>query len=357
MDYSPNSGMVRAGTGLREVRERLGWKLPDVAALLRIKLEYLTAIESGDLTPLPGQAYRAGFIRSYARLLGLDAEEILTRFREAGGLSDAAEAPITYLAPVPDRAVPRGALVLIVLVVLLGVYGVWYRHSATDSHIAESVPPVSAELAPLATTPVTAPAMATPPTATTPSMPPGTAANAIPPGAAASSIPPGAAAPAALDVAPQPPPPGTTPATAPNAAPAPNTPPAAPQATQTAALTIIATGDAWVEVNDATGNILFSKILHAGDSWPVPQEPGLTLTTGNAGGTELITNGKPGVPLGAPSQVLHNYPLTPPAPGAQPAPPALSPTPTTQPPLASPPQAPISQAPAAPAPKPISGSN
>ena len=36
---------------------------------------------------------------------------------------------------------------------------------------------------------------------------------------------------------------------------------------------IVATADDWVEVRDATGNILFSKVLHAGQSWPVPDEP------------------------------------------------------------------------------------
>jgi cytoskeleton protein RodZ len=76
---------------------------------------------------------------------------------------------------------------------------------------------------------------------------------------------------------------------------------------------VVAVADSWVEVQDATGNILFSKVMHTGDSWPVPDEPGLTLTAGNAGGTEIATNGKPGAALGSLGVVLHNYPLTPPA--------------------------------------------
>jgi cytoskeleton protein RodZ len=58
---------------------------------------------------------------------------------------------------------------------------------------------------------------------------------------------------------------------------------------------------------------LFSKVLRAGQSWPVPQEAGLTMTTGNAGGTEITKDGKPGAPLGATGVVLHRYNLTPPA--------------------------------------------
>ena len=56
---------------------------------------------------------------------------------------------------------------------------------------------------------------------------------------------------------------------------------------------------------------------------PVPDEAGLTMTAGNAGGTEIAINGKAGAPLGAMGAVLHNYALTPPA--AKPAtPPAAN---------------------------------
>ncbi|OYV32634.1 MAG: hypothetical protein B7Z81_12490 [Acidocella sp. 20-61-6] len=86
-----------------------------------------------------------------------------------------------------------------------------------------------------------------------------------------------------------------------------------------------ASADSWVEVTDATGNILFSRVLHAGESWPVPDESGLTLTTGNAGGTEIVTDGKTSAPLGATGVVLHNYVLTPPAAAKSPTPQAATP--------------------------------
>jgi cytoskeleton protein RodZ len=93
-------------------------------------------------------------------------------------------------------------------------------------------------------------------------------------------------------------------------------------------MVISATQDAWIEVHDPGGNILFSKVLHPGESWPVPQESGLTLTTGNAGGTVVTNNGVAEAPLGAPSAVLHNYQLTPvaPASAATPTPPAPAPS-------------------------------
>jgi len=53
----------------------------DVAAELRIRESYLDAIERGELEALPGPAYQLGFVRAYARILGLDGDEILRRFR------------------------------------------------------------------------------------------------------------------------------------------------------------------------------------------------------------------------------------------------------------------------------------
>ncbi|HVE20733.1 MAG TPA: RodZ domain-containing protein [Acidocella sp.] len=317
-------GAARVGGELREVRERLGWQLTDVAETLRIRLPYLEAIELGDLAALPGPAYQTGFVRSYAQLLGLDSEEILRRF-QAEGLSRAPKAQLTFPAPVPDRGVPSGAIALVGVAVVLIGYGLWYYFTSHERHLALTVPSVPAELAPLAappkpavpTKPAAAPAavstMASPPASTAPASTP-SAPPPAPPTPAPST--PAVAAPAMTPVT------STTPSAAPGpmpevAPPAPagagttNTAPApAPDAT-VQGKAILATADSWIEVRDATGTILFSKVLHAGQSWPVPQEAGLTLTTGNAGGTEITQDGKPGAPLGATGVVLHHYSLTP----------------------------------------------
>jgi cytoskeleton protein RodZ len=50
--------------------------------------------------------------------------------------------------------------------------------------------------------------------------------------------------------------------------------------------------------------------LKAGEGWPVPNEPGITLTTGNAGGTIIVRNGHAGPPLGPPGVVLRHVLLT-----------------------------------------------
>jgi cytoskeleton protein RodZ len=317
------SGPARVGHEMRYVRERLGWRLADVAAELRIRLPYLEAIERGELSALPGAAYQTGFVRTYAQALGLDGDEILRRFR-AEGTGFVPKAELTFLAPVPDRAVPTGAIVLLGVLLVLGGYGFWYHHTSQEAQLAAQIPAIPTELAPLAVPPkppaavapqktaavVPPPAQAVPPPAS--SVPQQTAAAPPAPATAVTQtgapLVPQAAAPPPTAALPPPPPTAPTPqAAAAASAAAPSTP-----------QTIEATGDSWVQVADAKGNILFSKTMHQGDTWPVPNLPGLVLTSGNAGATVIDVNGQPGSPLGSTGSVLRNFALTAPAP-VQPA--------------------------------------
>ncbi len=70
---------------LRQAREQRGQDLESVARALRIRHPYLVAIEEGRYRDLPGAPYASGFVRSYSEYLGLDATEMLRRFREESG--------------------------------------------------------------------------------------------------------------------------------------------------------------------------------------------------------------------------------------------------------------------------------
>ena len=320
------SGAARVGMEMRYVRERLGWRLSDVAAELRIRLPYLEAIERGELSALPGAAYQTGFVRTYAQALGLDGDEILRRFR-AEGTGFVPKAELTFLAPVPDRAVPTGAIVLLGVLLVLGGYGFWYHHTEQQAQLAAQIPAIPTELAPLAVPPKPPYAVAPVKTATFTPPPPAAvppAANPVPQQSAAAAAPAAAAPAAATPTAAGTPLVPQANAATPNAG-LPPPPPAAPTPQQAAAAqaaaapaaaapatpqVIEATGDTWIQVADTKGNILFSKTMHQGDTWPVPNLPGLVLTAGNAGATVIDVNGQPGTPLGSTGTVLRNFALT-----------------------------------------------
>jgi hypothetical protein len=72
---------------------------------------------------------------------------------------------------------------------------------------------------------------------------------------------------------------------------------------------IKATQDTWLQVRDASGDAIFTRVLHPGDVFRVPDRPGMRLRTGNAGGLTTSVDGGEAVPLGSVGQVLRDVPL------------------------------------------------
>ena len=140
---------VQTGADLRAARERLGRSVEEMAAPLRLRASYLRALEEGRLDALPGHAYALYYLRSYASALGLDPEATAQHFKaEAGEVESRPE--LRFPAPVPQRDLPGGAVILIGLVLAVGAYGGWYYLSADGKLPPETVEPVPGRLTPLA---------------------------------------------------------------------------------------------------------------------------------------------------------------------------------------------------------------
>lgn len=316
-----NIGRSGVGNDLRLAREQLGWTLPAVAAHLRIRLPYLEAIEEGRNGDLPGNAYAVGFLRTYARALGLDADEIARRFKaEAADVNRKTE--LSFPAPVPERGVPAGAAVLLGAIIVVVAYIGWYRLSGERHAVQDAVPPVPDRLAPLAMAakdePPAPPQSTSSPSATvailTPSPTPSGTLSSTPakPGAPAAPGATAATATAPAATPGKPGAPGAPPATATASNAAPAAPPAAPlpPAADGGRLVLRAKADSWMQVRDAaSGTIVLNRTLKAGETWPVPNRPGLLLTVGNAGGTEVLLDGQPSAGLGAEGAVRKDLPL------------------------------------------------
>ena len=287
----------RVGADLRAARERLGWDLPAIAAHLRIRPAVLAAIEAGRIADLPAGAYALGLLRTYARALGLDPDEVVRRFR-AEASAATRQPQLRFPSPAPERGVPAGAAMLVGALLAVGAYAGWYRVSGgrpgeepvrqVPQRLADLVrpPPAPAPAAAPAAAPEPAPgaaaavAEAAPPVPDLPVVPPSSAAAASP-AAGAFGLPPAAP------------------------------PPAGPEGTR---IVIRATADAWLQVRDRQGPVLLNRVLHAGETWPVPVQkaPGqFVLTTGNAGGTELLVDGQLAPPLGPDGAVRRDLPLDP----------------------------------------------
>jgi cytoskeleton protein RodZ len=69
--------------------------------------------------------------------------------------------------------------------------------------------------------------------------------------------------------------------------------------------------ESWVEVTDADGEILFSRVLRKGDSYRAPARQGTTFVTGNAGGLEIFVDKQPAPALGPAGVVRRGVALDP----------------------------------------------
>ena len=76
---------VTLGDEMRGERASLGKSLEDAERDLRIKAHMIVAIENCDLSGFPNQSVIAGYVRSYARYLGMNAEDCYQRFCDESG--------------------------------------------------------------------------------------------------------------------------------------------------------------------------------------------------------------------------------------------------------------------------------
>jgi cytoskeleton protein RodZ len=277
----------RAGAELREARERLEWSLQDVSGLLRIRQTYLDALEQGQLNPIPANAYALGFLRTYATALGLNAEETVRRFRaEAAEMS--AKTNLSFPTPMPERGLPSGAIILMGAVLAVGIYVGWYRLSGEGKLPAETAIALPERLAVLAEQAI-----------------PATRPHVVPANSFTAQGP-------TLLVEPQPSAPSISPSSA----------AAAPVSAHSAMalqsglpdqtrIVLRASADSWIQVRDRAGTVLFNRVLKPGESWPVPPKSSLLMTTGNAGGTELLVDGVVTPSLGQPGVVRRDLALDP----------------------------------------------
>ena len=282
------SELASFGEELRREREIRGISLKEIADATKISKRFLDAIERNDHKTLPAPVFTRGFVREYARYLGLNSDEMVNRYNFAAVGDDRIEQSAhldrltTPQAPPPPRKkaqpkgipppyarVDRNVYILIIVVIALAGVSYWaLKHRretrANDERIAAETKAAAAPVAPpLAPAPVQ--------TATT-------------------STQPAAAVPAKL------------------------------------VLSLEITQTSWITL-DADGERLINDELRRGFHRTVEAKDGFRFKTiGNAAGVTMTLNDVPMPSLGHDGQVLHDVVLdrttlqklqTPPAPTQQ----------------------------------------
>lgn len=261
-----SAGMdATVGQILREAREAQNISIDDVALRLRLMHRQIDAMENDDFQSLGQPVFARGFVRNYARLLGIDPEELMQRMEGA----PAEPALVTQAAPPVGRSWLTspwliGLLLGVVIIVAIPVsLYLWL-----NSDEVEPSPTTAATQA----SPQPAPPPAEPLVVRVPA-----AADATPAAEAAQEAEP--AAPAAEP--------------APGAAASDATPATAAAAATEGTIHLEFGGDAWVEIRDATGRMLHRQLNPAGSSADVRGQPPFAVVIGNATQARMTYNGRP----------------------------------------------------------------
>ena len=121
---------IEIGRILQEARETAKISLEDAEASLRIKKDYLIALESGNFNLLPGKTYVSGFLKSYTQYLGLNINQSLMHIVPSN--SNSPNPNETTLGTFPNKkSSPSLVILAISLVATGGGYFAWYSF---DNH-------------------------------------------------------------------------------------------------------------------------------------------------------------------------------------------------------------------------------
>ena len=146
------------GIRLQTRRLKNEWSIEDVAADLNLRIEVIAALEADDYSKLPERTYVRGYLRSYARLLGIQEDEVLEELTEGHGargglgsvlpvmggaaLRGAQDVPKTAVFKPTPRNWVRPTLwsVLVVVLILLAWWASGFRPSAVNGYSSATYP-------------------------------------------------------------------------------------------------------------------------------------------------------------------------------------------------------------------------
>lgn len=235
-----------AGDKLRFAREDRGLTLQAASAGTRIKADFLEAIEAMDPRGLPSKAYTLGYLRAYGAFLGLEVCALVEQFKSEVECDQGRDKPT---APTRRRKIklPKGLLGAVLILGAVGAATSWYGvQAAKTGAYADS-----------------------PESETRAQVEPEIAARA------------GRSDPMAIWA-------GLPSSAAPNA------------------MAFTALAPVSLEVRDASGRILFSRELPAGETYQAPGEPGLEISVSDAGAIAVMSGGTRIGPLGRSGQPIEN---------------------------------------------------
>ena len=140
------------GEGFRAARQARKFRIEDIAEYTRVRPQHIEALEAMDIGGLPSRPFAIGYVRAYARFLGVDEEKALDRFK-----ADAPECREQLRPPVgvgdDSGGDPRLALIIAGMALILGAIIVWNVAQRAMADKEPAPPPVVQGPPPIAAIP------------------------------------------------------------------------------------------------------------------------------------------------------------------------------------------------------------
>lgn len=271
-DSADPADTATLGEKLSRERERQGLSRADVAQRLHMSAWQVEALEAGDYSRLPKGTFLRGFVRNYAKVLGLPAESVLSLLKE-GRPHDPSPGIVVptqniRFDPIGERLSSpyvKASVYAVVAVAAAFALMYWWLFVKPTPPGGVAKKSTAAEVVPhnVASAPLPAAAEPAPPKDLT--MP------------APAPMEPSKAAPAKADLLPGPP----------------------PRRRESVAKGMERTlkfrfqGESWVEVRDSRGRALFQQLNPAGTDVEVTAKPPFSIVVGNAPEVQMQMNGEP----------------------------------------------------------------
>ncbi|WP_416638285.1 RodZ domain-containing protein [Pseudomonas sp. OHS18] len=308
---------VNPGEALRAARESRGWSVAEVATQLNLTPMRLTQLEAGEFEKLPGNTFSRGYIRAYAKLLGLEQAPLVADFDQFTG-SNATGASVHALGRIEEPTrYSQSILRLVSFLLLLGVGGAcfyWWQDQgwqlddlknvgmghvevegadgSTQIHPLEEPEDQAVAAAQSQGTELPLPGVPAEQTEAPSETPPATATELLEQNPPAQQAAPAQQAPTAPAESAAPAAPAAPSAQAQAQAPASAAAQSqAPVAAGEGLVSLKFTADCWVQVTDASGKVIASGLKRAGDSLDARGKAPMELRLGFARGAQVTYNG------------------------------------------------------------------
>lgn len=247
-----NTPVPSVGQLLREGRERLGLSIEDVVAKIKLAPRQIVALEEDNFQVLPETAFLRGFVRSYAKLLQLDAQPLLDALP---GVAPVASEQLQVDTPFPSEKTARQQnvnllIAAFIVALLIAVFVTWQANSSHEP-ATEIAPDATATQLPL------------------PEQAEFLDASGVPEmGVPESAVPVVASAPASASAVPV-------------------------VAKSSSTLRLVFDKESWAEIKDQSGNTLSKQVNLPGSELRVEGVAPFTLVIGHAAGVHLYHREKP----------------------------------------------------------------